>query len=353
MRRSHYFAPTLKEIPSDAAAISHQLMLRAGLVRTLAAGIYSYLPLGWAAARKASQIIREEMERIGGRNSCCQLSIPSRCGMRQGARRTSARRCSGLLTARGMSTAWPRRMRKSSARPRGVKYDHGVTCLRSGSRSRRSFATNPAPVAACCVCVSFIMKDSYSLDRDEAGLDISYDLHRQAYERIFQRCGLVYFIVGASSGLMGGAHRKSSCSSRTLVRITSSAATGADMPLISRLQHPPSIRFKAGSVVPLTEVSTPGKRTVEEVSRFLQVPPGRLVKTLIYVSPTGPVMALIAGDDELSESKLTKAVNGLVRPAQPEEVREWMNARRRFPRPAWRSYRCKSSPIRGLKTQPV
>jgi len=170
------------------------------------------------------------------------------------------------------------------------------------------------------------MKDAYSLDRDEAGLERSYDLHREAYERIFKRCGIAYFIVGASSGLMGGTGSQefmveSQAGEDSVVRCVK---CGYAANLEVAASNPDQVSQGKSRI--LTEVATPEKRTVEEVSEFLNVPRSRMIKTLIYMSPYGLIIALVSGEDELSESKLTAIVGGAVRPAHPEEVIDQIGA---------------------------
>ena len=326
MRRSHYFAPTLREIPADATAASHRLMLRAGLIRMLSAGIYSYLPLGWSAARKAMEITREEMERIGGQEFYLPGLNPIDIWDETGRSKDFGEEMFRLADRKGHRFCLaPTHEEVICATARGQ--------LRSWRdlpqiwfQIQTKFRDEPRPRGGVLRMRQFIMKDSYSLDRDEEGLDRSYDLHREAYERIFQRCGLDYFIVGASSGLMGSGQ------SQEFMFVS---ASGEDE--VARCEHCGYAAnlevacsnidlVESGEPKTLTEVATPGKRTVEEVSQYLNLPPGRMVKTLVYATPTGPLIALVAGDDELSEAKLSAIAGGQVRPAHPEEVKQWMGA---------------------------
>jgi prolyl-tRNA synthetase len=324
MYRSHFFAPTLKETPTEATATSHKLMLRAGLARMLSAGIYSYLPLGWRAALKAQQIVREEMERIGGQEFYLPALNPIEVWEETGRSRDFGPEMFRLTD------------RKDHKYCLAPTHEEIICSLARGEmRSWRDlpqiwfqiqmkFRDEPRPRGGLLRIRQFIMKDSYSLDRDMEGLDKSYLAHKEAYERIFQRCGLDYFIVGASSGLMGGAQSQefmveSDAGEDTIARCSSCGYAANIEVATSSIDHVPN-----GPESTLTEVETPGKKTVEDVAAFLKVPTNRLVKTLIYASPSGPLMVLISGEDELSESKLMKAAGGLVRPAHPEEIREWM-----------------------------
>jgi len=326
MYRTTYFAPTLKETPAEATATSHKLMLRAGLVRMLSAGIYTFLPLGWRAALKAAQIVREEMERIGGQEFQFPALNPIDIWDETGRSKDFGEEMFRLTDRKGrLNCLAPTHEEVVCATARGeIRSWRDLPQI--WFQIQTKFRDEPRPRGGMLRMRQFVMKDSYSLDRDEAGLDRSYELHRQAYERIFQRCGLNYFIVGASSGLMGGAQsqefmiesdagedtivRCNHCGYAANIEVATAAVEGAD----------------CGEREAPREVPTPGQRTVEEVAKFLNIPPARLIKTLIYITTDGPVMALVCGDDELAEAKLVKAVGGLVRPAHPEEVREFMQA---------------------------
>ncbi len=326
MRRTHFFAPTLRETPADATAISHKLMLRAGLVRMLAAGIYSYLPLGWTIARKVMDIIRDEMERIGAQEIFMPALNPIEIWDETGRSKDFGEEMFRLMD------------RKRSPHCLAPTHEEIICSLARGQlRSWRDlpqiwyqiqikFRDEPRPRGGMLRMRQFIMKDAYSLDRNEEGLDHSYELHREAYERIFERCGLDYFIVGASSGLMGGGQSQEfmveSEAGEDNVARCHHCGYAANVEVATSTTQP----LQMGESADLTEVSTPTQRTVEEVSKFLKIPQERLVKTLVYISPTGPVIALVAGDDDLSEAKLMRIVGGQVRPAQQEEVSGFLNA---------------------------
>ncbi len=326
MRLSHYFAPTLRETPADATVASHRLMLRAGLIRMLSAGIYSYLPLGWSSLRKAMNIVREEMENIGAQ----EFQLPGLNPIE-------------IWEETGRSAGFGEEMfrlkdRKGHLHCLAPTHEEIICSIARGHlRSWRDlpqiwfqiqtkFRDEPRPRGGALRMRQFIMKDSYSLDRDIEGLDHSYSLHREAYERIFSRCGLDFFIVGASSGLMGGSQSQEfmveSASGEDEVARCDGCGYSANMEVATSLVNP----VRSGEPGPLTEVSTPDQRTVDEVSAFLNIPIDRLVKTLLYVSPSGPLMALVSGEDELSENKLMSIAGGTVRPAAADEVLDWMGA---------------------------
>jgi prolyl-tRNA synthetase len=325
MRFSQALIPTLKETPSDAVIPSHALMIRAGLIRQLAAGIYSELPFGWRAARKAMQIVREEMDRIGAQELFLPVLTPIEIWEETGR------------AADFGDEMFRLKDRKGHAMSLGPTHEEIICDLaRAFVRSYRDLPQTwyqiqtklrdePRPRSGVLRARQFIMKDSYSLDADEEGLDRSYQLHAEAYRRIFERCGLKFFEVGASSGLMGGSGseefmvesphgedsvaRCNSCSYSANLQVAASRPEPIDDPPQNNPHAEPQM------------VATPEKRTIEEVSGFLNVKPERLIKTLVYVASDKPIMALVAGDDELNEDKLMRAV-GVFRPAHPDEIKE-------------------------------
>jgi len=316
----------MKENPAEVVALSHQLMLRAGLIRMLSAGVYTYLPLGWKAATKAMHIIRNEMEQIDAQ----ELYLPALNPI-------------DIWDETGRSTDFGEEMFRLKDR-KGQDYclaptHEEIICwlARSHIRSWRDmpqswfqiqlkFRDEPRPRGGVLRIRHFLMKDSYSLDRDEAGLDRSYELHKEAYKNIFQRCGLDYFIVNASSGLMG--------SGQSQEFMVESEAGEDEVARCDKCGYAANLEVAAADIDRVADgermtpkdVSTPNQKTVEAVSKFLNIPTSRLIKTLIYMSPRGLVMALISGEDDLSEAKLSTAVGGQVRPAHPEEVRERIGA---------------------------
>ncbi|MCX6639872.1 MAG: proline--tRNA ligase [bacterium] len=327
MRFSQAFIPTLKETPSDAVIPSHQLMTRAGMVRQLAAGVYSDLPFGWRAMLKATAIVREEMNRIGAQELYLPVINPIEVWEETGR-------------AQGFGDEMFR-LKDRKGRPMCLAPTHEeIICdlARTFIRSYRELPQiwyqiqtkmrdEPRPRSGILRARQFIMKDSYSLDVDEEGLDHSYQLHDQAYRRIFDRCGLQYFVVGASSGLMGGSGSQEfmveSPSGEDRVAHCKSCGYAANIEVATskapKIIDPPTENEGADP----QQVHTPNKRSIEEVSGFLKVAPERLIKTLIVIDANGnPLMALLAGDDELQESKLIAALGGPFRPAAPEEIKD-------------------------------
>lgn len=309
MRVSWMYAPTLRELPAEAEIASHRLMLRAGLMRKLVSGVYSYLPLGYRVIRRVEQIVREEMDRQGG------LEI--------------------LMSALQPAELW-----KASKR----WEEYGPEMFKLTDRSGREFCLGPTheeiftalirdevrsyrqlplllyqiqtkyrdeirPRFGLMRAREFIMKDLYSFDRDEAGLDVSYRKMYEAYSRVFFRCGISYMVVEADVGAMGGTD------SHEFVIVTESGE--ADLVFCTQCGYAANVeraecrapnKTADSEMLPLEEVETPEMRTIDEVSGFLGVQPSQLVKTLIYVADGVPVAVLIRGDRDLNEAKLRRVL---------------------------------------------
>ncbi len=335
MRFSQAFIPTLKETPADAVIPSHALMIRAGMIRQLAAGIYSELPFGWRAAQKAIAIVRQEMNRIGGQELFLPVLNPLEIWEETG-------RAGGFGDEMF-------RLQDRKARPMCLAPTHEeIICdlARTFLRSYRDlpqiwyqFQTKmrdePRPRSGVLRARQFIMKDSYSLDVDQEGLDRSYELHAQAYRRIFDRCGLQFFEVGASSGLMGGTGSQEfmveSEHGEDRVALCPVCHYAANLEVASS-QPPPIVDPPGTEENSAPElVPTPDRRTIEEVSAYLKIAPERLIKTLVFITGENkPLMILLAGDDELNESKLLSALGSAFRPAHPEEIKEMFGAEAGF-----------------------
>jgi len=319
VRWSQGLIPTLKENPSDAEVASHILMLRAGMIRLLAAGVYSYLPLAWRVLKRIETIIREEMDRIGAQ----ELFLPVLSG-------SEIWEETGRWNDFGDELF---RLRDRKGRPMCLAPTHEEIITDIARREIRSyrdlpqiwyqiqtkFRDEPRPRSAVLRARQFIMKDSYSLDVDEQGLDKSYQLHYQAYRNIFDRCGLSYFVAGASSGLMGGSGSQEflvpSPAGEDAVVTCGSCGYAANLEVAGGRPRPKEFPDR-----PLEQVHTPGVRTVEEVSNFLHVEAAQLMKSLMYVADGSPILVLVRGDHEVSESKLQSILGPSVRPAEPDEV---------------------------------
>ena len=311
-RYSQFFAPTLKEIPAEAEIISHQLMLRAGMIRKLAAGIYTYLPSGWRALKKVENIVREEMDRAGAIELLLPGVQPGELWMESGRwdhygpellrfrDRHNRESCLGPTHEEVITDLVRREIHSYKQLP--INLYQIQTKFRDEIRPR--FGVMRAR--------EFIMKDAYSFDIDEEGANRSYERMYTAYEAIFTRCGLRFRAVEADTGPIGG-----SFSHEFMVL----SGTGEDDIVSCRNCHYASNLEKAEILAreddsksterekELRVVDTPGMRTVEEVTRFLSVRPEKLVKTLIYQTEHGPIAALVRGDHEVNETKLRNVLN--------------------------------------------
>ncbi len=322
MRLSRAFVPTLKEEPSDAAARSHVLMLRAGMVRQLVAGIYTHLPFGWRTMSKIMQIIREEMDAIGAQELYMPALNPLEIWDETGRAgdfgdvlfrlpdRKGKRLC--LAPTHEEVICFHARDHIRSYRDLPQIWYHIQLKFRDEERPRGGVLRGR----------QFIMKDSYTLDVDEAALDHGYDLHRQAYENIFSRCGLHYFIVGASSGLMGGSASQEfmvpSVSGEDRVARCGACGYAANVDVAASGVEP--VLFDDE---PLEKISTPGQKTIEDLVAFLGIPAERTAKSRLYVDSDGkPVLVLTRGDYEFNEEKLLGHLGAGFRPAHPEEIVE-------------------------------
>jgi prolyl-tRNA synthetase len=325
-RLSNYFLPTLKEAPADAEALSHKLLVRAGLVRQLGAGIWTFLPAGWRAHRKAEQIIREELDAIGAMEMLMPVLQPAELWRQSGRYdidelfklkdRRGADLVLGLTSEEVLTWHMAREVRSYRDLP-AILYH-----LQTKERDE------PRPRAGILRTREFIMKDSYSFDRDEEGLERSYDLHIQAYDRIFDRAGLQWYRVESDVGMMGGigAHEyMAPCAAGEDDIALSDAGYAANVQIASATPKPVQ-----GLPEPLDKpepVETPGATTIEAVSNMLGVPPGALIKAFpMMVEGRGPVLVLTRGDHRLNEIKLQNALGAPARPADEEEVREVFGA---------------------------
>ncbi len=322
MRYSSFFIPTLKETPSDAEVISHQLMMRAGMIRKIAAGIYTYMPLGLRAIRKFEQIVREEMNRAGAIELLmpgvqpAELWIESKRWAQYGKEllrfndRKDNEFCLGP-THEEVITDIARREVKSY-RQMPVNFYQIQTKFRDEIRPRFGLMRGR----------EFIMKDAYSFDVDSAAADLSYDKMYQAYNRIFERCGLNFRAVEADTGSIGGSASHEfmvlASSGEDAIVSCSACRYAANVEKAEGVQLPQS---GAGQQA-LTKVHTPDQKTIAEVAEFLSRPQSTLIKTLICSDGEGQfVMALVQGDHELNELKLKNHLGwDEIRMATDEEI---------------------------------
>jgi len=305
MRYTQFFIPTLKETPSDAEVISHQLMMRSGMIRKIAAGIYTYMPLGLRSIRKFEQIVREEMNRAGAIELLmpgvqpAELWIESKRWAQYGKEllrfkdRKDNEFCMGP-THEEIITDIARREVKSY-RQMPVNFYQIQTKFRDEIRPRFGLMRGR----------EFIMKDAYSFDVDSSAADLSYDKMYQAYNRIFERCGLNFRAVEADTGSIGG-----SASHEFMVLASSGedAIVSCDAcRYAANVEKAEGIKQQQGGAgqQTLTKVHTPDKKTIAEVAEFLGLPQSGTVKALVLSNGEGQfVMALVRGDHELNELKL-------------------------------------------------
>jgi prolyl-tRNA synthetase len=333
MRWSQYFIPTLREEPADADVVSHKLLLRAGLIRQLSAGIYSYLPLGQRVALKIMRLLREEMNAIGGQEFFLPALHPAELWQE-----------SGRWSAIG-DEMFRLKDRKGTDLCLGMTHEEVFTSIaRNELRSYKQlpqvwyqiqikFRDEARPKSGLMRLRTFIMKDAYTFDVDRAGLDKSFADQREAYKKIFTRCGIEFSIVEASSGSMGGSE-SNEFMARTPAGedlIVTCPNCGYAANLEKATSHLEEIADEPGPAAP-EEFPTPGVRTIEDLITF----PGgaeasRQIKTLVFYATiegeSRPVLVLLRGDHQLHEVKLSDSLRATaVRPAHPEEIRNLLGA---------------------------
>jgi len=320
MKLSKYFVPTLKEVPSDATVTSHILMLRAGMIRMLSAGIYSFLPLGYRVVRKVSQIIREEMDAIGGQEFHLPALNPKEIWDETG--RVEAfgdilfhvknREYVLAPTHEEIITFHAKNVVKSYKDMPQIWY-----------QIQTKFRNEPRPRSGVIRGRQFLMKDAYTLDVSYEALDVAYGLHDKAYRKIFDRCGLKYFVVGASSGAMGGTGSEEfmvkSDAGEDTVAYCSSCGYAANVEVAESKVKAIEREKESKSIY---EISTPNVKSIDELCEFLKIDETVCAKSRVYINDGKALLILMQGNDEVNESKLTKVLGGNVRPAHPEELLE-------------------------------
>lgn len=339
MRYSQYFLPTLKEVPSESEVPSHQLMFRAGMIRKLASGVYSYLPFGLRAMQKVEAIIREEMNRAGAIEVFLPFVQPAEIWQESHRWEEYGKEllrfkdrhnrdcCLGPTHEEVITDIARREIRSYRQMP--INLYQIQTKFRDEIRPR--FGVMRAR--------EFIMKDAYSFDVDEKGLDESYQKMVDAYTRIFTRCGLRFRMVEAESGVIGGSYSHefmvlAETGEETIVSCTRCDYAANIEKAAFKRQGFKSPRRDKESLKPIQKVLTPDKRTVEEVTQFLHVQPRDLIKTLIFETDQGCVAGLVRGDHEISEKKL-KAILAVenLQLATEETVEEITHAPKGFAGP--------------------
>jgi prolyl-tRNA synthetase len=318
-RLSETFLPTLKDPPADAEAISHKLMVRAGLIRQVGSGLWSYLPAGWRAHRRVEAIIREEMEAIGCQEMLMPVLQPSEAWEKTG--RYEIDELFKLEDRRGaaMVLAMTHEECVTQHVAREVRSYRDLPLMLFHIQTKER--DEPRPRAGVLRTREFTMKDAYSFDRDEEGLARSYELQAAAYERIFDRCGLRWHRVESDVGMMGGSgadEYMAPCPAGENEIALAAGGYAANVEVASAGAQP--IELPAPLAAP-ESVSTPGLTTVEEVSGQLGLAAGALLKALpVIVEGRGMVLVLVRGDHRLNEIKLRNALGADFRQARPEEI---------------------------------
>jgi prolyl-tRNA synthetase len=325
---SKLFIPTLREDPAEAEVASHRLLLRAGYIRQLAAGIYNYLYLAQRSILKITAIVREEMDAIGAQEFYLPALNPAEVWQE-----------SGRWDVMGDNMF---RLKDRFGRPLclGMTHEEIMTYIARGElrsykqlpqiwyQIQTKFRDEPRPKSGLLRVRQFTMKDSYSFDVDQAGLDASYGKHHAAYCKIFDRCGLEYVIVEAHSGSMGGSqsHEFMVVSQAGEDFVVRGKGYSANLEKAVSVPTAPKKADSEGDLEP-EEFHTPEKKTIAEIAEFTGLPESSQMKSLVMVADGKPVLALLRGDHQLSETKIAGVLGvAEVRTAHPEEIRQWFGA---------------------------
>lgn len=332
MRMSSLFVQTLREFPSDAEVMSHKLLVRAGYIRKLTNGVYNYLPLMWRVLKKVENIVREEMDKAGAQELLMPFVQPSELWQESGRWDVYGKELMRLKDRHGREMCL------------GPTHEEVITSIaREGIRSYKQLPVNLyqiqskfrdeiRPRFGLLRGREFIMKDAYSFDVDEAGLDKSYEIMAEAYRKIFERCGLETKMVQSDSGAIGG-----SVSHEFMVLVNEEAENNAgenDVFYCTKCGYSANSNH-AVSVLPSVQTEgkyfeakiteTPNTHSIEELSQFLNIPSSIICKALIYVIDGKYVMALIRGDKTVEETKLMNVFGGNeIRIARNDEIEEIM-----------------------------
>jgi prolyl-tRNA synthetase len=321
MRVSQLFLPTERQPPADAEALSHKLMVRAGLVRQLGAGLWTWLPAGWRVHENVVQIVREEMDGIGCQEMLAPLLTPRELWRRSGRDaidevfKLEDRRKAPMILALSHEEAFTYHVAQvvRSYRDLPLLLYHFQTKERDEARPRAGILRTR----------EFIMKDAYSFDRDREGLDVSYDKFVGAYDRVFDRVGLEWYRVESDVGNMGGfgAHEYMAPCPAGENDVVLAPGYAANLEVASADAQP--VELPAGGPEPQS-VGTPGMTTIDAVAQHLSLPAGALLKAFPVVvdDDRGMVMVVVRGDHRVNEIKLQNALGAAFRPAQPDEVSE-------------------------------
>ena len=307
MKLSNAFIPTLKEVPADANIPSHQLMLRSGMMRQLTAGVYSYLPLGLRAITNAMNIVREEMNAIGGQELLLPALNPESLWIQSGRRNVP----NFILSIKERDLVLAPTHEEVIGYIASMHIQSYKDLPQTWYQIQTKFRNEPRPRSGVLRGRQFIMKDAYSLDRSWEDLDKSYDAQAEAYKKIFARCGIKYFIVGASSGAMGGTGSQEfmieSEFGEDTTAICQKCGYAANLEVAT--SNLPKFKRLENSE-PLKEIHTPNVKTIDQLVDFLKTDQSRFAKSLVYRRNSKPLLILMSGNDQLNESKLSAALGG-------------------------------------------
>lgn len=330
MKMSKLFVQTLREFPSDAEVISHKMLARAGFIKKLAPGIYTYMPLMWKVLKKIENIVREEMDRSGAQELLMPFVQPKELWEESGRWEVYGRELMRLKDRHDRDMCL------------GPTHEEIITSVaRDGLKSYKQLPVNLyqiqskfrdeiRPRYGLLRGREFIMKDAYSFDLDEAGMDKEYDNMAQAYKRIFERCGLETKMVQSDSGAIGGSV------SHEFMVITDTDAGENDVFYCNSCDYSANSNHAISNLVDAVVdgkdyfsktqiIDTPNTHSIEELSKFLNIPDTLILKTLVYIVDKKPVLALIRADKAVEETKLMNAAKGIeVRIASPAEIAELM-----------------------------
>jgi prolyl-tRNA synthetase len=319
MRVSQLFLPTERQPPADAEAISHKLMVRAGLVRQLGSGLWTWLPAGWRVHENVVQIVREEMDAIGSQEMLAPVLTPRELWRRTGRDaieevfKLEDRRGAPMILALSHEEAFTYHVAQvvRSYRDLPLLLYHFQTKERDEARPRAGILRTR----------EFIMKDAYSFDRDEDGLAESYQKYVGAYDRVFDRAGLEWYRVESDVGMMGGfgAHEYMAPCPAGENDVALAPGYAANIEVASA--EPQPVQLPPSGAEPAT-VETPGMTTIDAVAKHLSLPPGALLKAFPVVTGDRLVMVVVRGDHRVNEIKLQNALGATFRAANPDEVSE-------------------------------
>jgi len=327
---SKLFIPTLRDNPAEAEVASHQLLLRAGYIRQLSAGIYSYLLLAQRSLLKIMRIVREEMDAIGGQEMLLPALNPAEVWQESGRWDVMGDNLFRLKDRFGRDLCL------------GMTHEEVMTSIARGElrsykqlpqiwyQIQTKFRDEPRPKSGLLRVRQFLMKDSYTFDMDTVGLDAAYEKHYRAYCRIFERCGLKYLVVEAHSGAMGGSQSHefmvASDAGEDLVAVCPGCGYAANLEKAVAAPSPPLAADPEGKLAP-EAFHTPDRKTIADVAEFTGLPETSQMKSLVLVADGKPMLVMLRGDHQLSAAKFGVVANDPeFRPAFPEEIQEWFGA---------------------------